>query len=238
MFVKITFYGYPDNDDGDGHFGTAVIAHRLQWQGRPRYVDQEERPYAGGIGTFDDPITAAASSANSVFPPGTLVYVPGLKKYFFLEDECASCDEEEWLDLWMETHAGSDPELVEWCESEWTEDDTLRRLVVIDPPPDLEVDPSPFIDASTGQCRQVLWWERPAAGRSQTSPNPADLVVTVSGTSVTGVNFGSLVSEWLRSGVMPSIFGFPAIAQSCNVVFRSRMACQRVDADSFLRIAS
>jgi hypothetical protein len=159
MFARITFYGYPDNDDGAGHFGTAVIAHRLQWQGRDRYVDGEGHPSAGGAGTFDDPITAAASAGNRFFPPGTLIYVTGLRKYFLLEDECASCMEEEWVDLWMESSSGSDPELVEWCESEWTEDDTLLREVTIDPPQELDVDVSPFIDPSTGQCRIVVWFD-------------------------------------------------------------------------------
>jgi len=25
LSLKVTFYGYPDNDDGEGHFGTNVI---------------------------------------------------------------------------------------------------------------------------------------------------------------------------------------------------------------------
>ena len=147
MFVKITFYGFPDNDDGEGHFRTAIIAHQLEWQGRPRYVDDGGLPFAGGTGTFDDPITAAASRGNRFFPPATLIYVPDLRKYFFLEDECASCFEEEWLDLWLESDQTSDPDLVEACESALTGDDSRLREVIIDPAPDLEVDLEPFLDA-------------------------------------------------------------------------------------------
>ena len=143
--VKITFYGYPDNDDGDGHFGTAIIAHQLLWQGRPRYVDDHGLPFAGGTGTFDDPITAAASRGNPFFPPGALVYVVDLAKYFLLEDECASCFEEEWLDLWMESDASSDPAMVEMHEREWTGDDVILREVVVDPEPDLDVNVAPFM---------------------------------------------------------------------------------------------
>jgi hypothetical protein len=143
--VKITFYGYPDNDDGEGHYGTAVIAHQLEWLGRSRYIDDREVPIAGGSGTFDDPITAAASNANRLFPPGTLIYVPDLKKYFLIEDECASCLEEEWVDLWMASDAASDPAIVEMYESEWTGDDAVLREVVVDPGPDLDVDVTPFI---------------------------------------------------------------------------------------------
>jgi len=159
MFVKITFYGYPDNDDGAGHFGTAIIAHALEWVGRRRHVDVNGLPCAGGIGTFDDPITAAASAGNQFFPPGTLIYGTGMRKYFLIEDECASCTEQEWVDLWMESNSGSDPAIVEWCESEWTEDDTLLREVVINPSPGLEVDGMPFIDPVTGKCRPVVWRE-------------------------------------------------------------------------------
>ncbi len=157
MQVKITFYGYPDNDDGERHFGTAVVAHQLEWQGRSRYTDEKGLPFASGTGTFDDPITAAASTGNRVFPPGTLVYIPGLKKYFLVEDECESCSDEAWLDLWMESNSASEAWVVEKCEREWTGDDTFPRQIVIDPPPDLEVDPSPFIDSSTGTCRAVAW---------------------------------------------------------------------------------
>jgi hypothetical protein len=149
MLVKITFYGYPDNDDGTGHFGTSIIAHALTWKGRLRYVDEEGLPRAGGTGTFDDPITAAASRGNHFFPPGTLLYIPEFRKYFFLEDECASCEKEEWLDLWIESNSASDPDVVEACESAWTGDENLPREVIIDPWPDLEVDPLPFLDAGS-----------------------------------------------------------------------------------------
>src|ERR1700737_1771289 len=79
MLVKITFYGYPDNDDGAGHFGTSIIAHALTWKGRLRHVDEEGLPRAGGTGTFDDPITAAASRGNHFFPPRTLPNSPALE---------------------------------------------------------------------------------------------------------------------------------------------------------------
>lgn len=149
MLVKITFYGYPDNDDGAGNFHTAIIAHRLDWLGRRRYVDENGLPFAGGSGTFDDPITAAASRGNRFFPPGTLVYIPDFQKYFFLEDECASCDEEPWLDLWLESNSTSDPDVVEARESALTGDETRPREVIIDPPPDLGVDPLSFLEADS-----------------------------------------------------------------------------------------
>ena len=40
-------------------------------------------------------------------PPGTLMYVPALRKYFVMEDDCEECDHNwkhgrKWhMDLWM-----------------------------------------------------------------------------------------------------------------------------------------
>lgn len=155
--VKVTFYGYPDNDDGEGHFGTNLIAHALQWQGRDRHMNRQGDPVAGGVGTFDDPITAAASEGNRLMPPGTLVYVPGLKKYFLLEDDCASCDAEEWIDLWMESNARSDAAAVKRCEEDWTGDDTAPREILINPPAGLDVDTRPFFDTRADRCNAVTW---------------------------------------------------------------------------------
>lgn len=106
LSVKVTFYGYPDNDDGQGNYGTDIIAHALQWQGRDRHKNAQGDAVAGGTGSFDDPITAAAGVGNTLMPPGTLVYIHGLKKYFLLEDDCADCSIEEWIDLWI----GATPE--------------------------------------------------------------------------------------------------------------------------------
>jgi hypothetical protein len=155
--VKVTFYGYPDNDDGEGHFGTNVIAHALVWQGHSRYVNADGDPVAGGVGTYDDPITAAAKEANKLLKPGTLVYVTGLKKYFFLEDECASCSTDMWIDLWMESNANSDAESVKECEYDWTGDDTKLRDILINPPSNLEVDHTPFYDTAADKCNPVTW---------------------------------------------------------------------------------
>ena len=158
VHARITFYGYPDNDDGQGHFGTSVIALALTWQGRPRNVDATGVPFAGGAGTFDDPITAAASAGNPIFPAGTLVYIPGLRKYFLVEDECASCTDAAWLDLWMESNIASDPDLVESCEWAWTGDPMREREILLHPPPDLDVDPTPFVDPVSGRCSTAFWW--------------------------------------------------------------------------------
>jgi hypothetical protein len=71
---SMTFYGYFDNSPP----GTA-IAHPVIHGG------------AGGVGTFDDPITfAVAPEVQNKVPPGTIMYVPSLQKYFIMEDDCTS----------------------------------------------------------------------------------------------------------------------------------------------------
>src|SRR3984957_523517 len=69
---SMTFYGYFDNSPP----GTA-IAHPVLHSG------------AGGVGTFADPITfAVAPEVQKNVPPGTIMYIPSLQKYFIMEDDC------------------------------------------------------------------------------------------------------------------------------------------------------
>jgi hypothetical protein len=71
---SMTFYGYFDNSPP----GTA-IAHPVLHSG------------AGGVGTFDDPITfAVAPEVQNKVPAGTKIYIPSLQKYFIMEDDCTS----------------------------------------------------------------------------------------------------------------------------------------------------
>jgi hypothetical protein len=71
---SMTFYGYFDNSPP----GTA-IAHPVLHSG------------AGGVGTFDDPITfAVAPEVQNKVPAGTKIYIPSLEKYFIMEDDCTS----------------------------------------------------------------------------------------------------------------------------------------------------
>jgi hypothetical protein len=71
---SMTFYGFFDNSPP----GTD-IAHPVLHSG------------AGGVGTFDDPITfAVAPEVQDRVPPGTIMYIPSLEKYFIMEDDCTS----------------------------------------------------------------------------------------------------------------------------------------------------
>ena len=153
---KVTFYGYPDNDDGSGHFGTNVIAYALTWQGHSRHTNAQGDPVAGGVGSFDDPITVAASQGNSVLPPGSLLYLPGLKKYFLVEDICGNCST-DWIDTWMESNAGNTATAVTQCENNWTGDALPNREVWLNPSSGLQVDTTPFFNVGTNQCNPVTW---------------------------------------------------------------------------------
>jgi len=71
---SMTFYGFFDNSPP----GTA-IAHPQIHSG------------AGGVGTFQDPISfAVAPRVQNKVPPGTIIYIPSLQKYFVMEDDCTA----------------------------------------------------------------------------------------------------------------------------------------------------
>lgn len=51
-----------------------------------------------GKGTFDDPNTFATAARDAgspaEFAPGTRIYVPEVRKYFVMEDQCYECGKE------------------------------------------------------------------------------------------------------------------------------------------------
>jgi hypothetical protein len=130
----VTFYAAYDNDPP----GSTTIAY-----------PNDRHPDAGGTGTFTDPLTLATDPR--VLAVGTIVYYPPLRKYFVMEDLCASCTE-RWeesrtphIDLW--TGAATDPGVLA-CEEALTPSDMVE--VEVDPPPDRPVDPTPLY--SDGRC--------------------------------------------------------------------------------------
>ena len=132
MFV--TLYGWPDNDPPGG-----AIA----------YPDIHST--AGGTGTYSNPITFATDADE--LAPGTIVYVPYLKKYFIMEDECAAC-EDDWsnglrhIDLWV-GGKGGDVNSVYDCEDSLTRD---SASVVVNPLSNKTVDTTPLFKSSTNTC--------------------------------------------------------------------------------------
>jgi hypothetical protein len=130
----VTFYGWPDNDPaGNG------IAYPKLHQG------------ASGTGTYADPITFATDPTE--YKPGTVLYLPYLKRYVIMEDSCAECIQ-DWktrkyhIDIWLESNGSFDSEVLA-CENTLTRS---KISVEVDPPPDRPVDATPLFDTKIGKC--------------------------------------------------------------------------------------
>ena len=65
---------------------------------------------AGGIGTYADPTTVAVGIVNNgpMIAAGTRFYIPNLRRYFMVEDTCASCATHVpsgaafWIDVYVD----------------------------------------------------------------------------------------------------------------------------------------
>jgi 3D (Asp-Asp-Asp) domain-containing protein len=133
--VYVTYYGWADNDPP----GKAIAYPKSSY---PSSKHEE----AGGSGSFDDPITFA--SDPRVFPVGTKIYVPYIKKYVIMEDLCASCSGNH-IDIWMESNNSFSSQLLA-CEDYWTKSKTQ---VEINPPNNRSFDSSLFFNKNNGECQ-------------------------------------------------------------------------------------
>jgi 3D (Asp-Asp-Asp) domain-containing protein len=141
--LYVTFYGWADNSPPG-----AAIAYPKSG-GFATLHDA-----AGGTGTLADPITFATDKAE--FPPGTILYVPFIKKYVIMEDDCVECDADYsgshklHIDLWMNSNASEDKNALIQCEDAWTRTTTN---VEASPPDNRAVTTAPLFDPSTNTCR-------------------------------------------------------------------------------------
>src|SRR4030066_1169513 len=97
--VFVTYFGWPDNCPA-----ATAIAYPVIHSG------------AGGVGTFNDPVTFAAKRGR--WPAGTKMYVPYIRKYIVLEDMCASCNDAQ-VDIWMNSDSRHENAVIELGEY-WT----------------------------------------------------------------------------------------------------------------------
>ena len=140
LTAKMTFYGSKDNCPPGGDIAYPNAQH----------------PLAGGVGTFEDPITfAGAPKAPGLVPGKTVIYSPSLKKYFRFEDICGECESDwskksEWhFDLWMGSDAVTPgPNLIA-CEDQLTKS---HATFLFDAVVGLPVDPTPLFNAEKLQC--------------------------------------------------------------------------------------
>jgi Domain of unknown function DUF11 len=92
--VYITFYGFNDNSC------TVESQHDCDDIAYPGLGPKKHTGATEGAGTYDDPITAAASdqgwetSGGATLSPGTIIYNPEVEKYFIMEDSCLECGDE------------------------------------------------------------------------------------------------------------------------------------------------
>lgn len=129
LSVYVTFYGSADNDPP----GSAAIA----FPGPHRK--------ASGVGNWADPITFA-TAYHATYPPGTRIYVPRLRKYFVMEDDCWCDQPTNHVDLWA-GGVGNDRGVVR-CEDRLTLDGFER--IVRNPDRHRAVDTRPLYTKAAG----------------------------------------------------------------------------------------
>lgn len=134
----MTGYSWYDNDPP----GSTAIAYPNVRKANP--------PGAGGLGTFDNPITMA--TVQGEWPQGTKFYSPNLRRYFIVEDTCYGCDNppsgaSTWLDVWVDGRAMSNS-AADQCMGKITK----VTAMVTNPPGNLLVVSG--LIASAGGCTQ------------------------------------------------------------------------------------
>ncbi len=122
---------------------------------------------AGGIGTFQHPITFASDKAE--FPVGTIIYYPSVEKYFVMGDSCGECTQ-DWsnphggpdggpglhhVDLWIGGKGADEFDVID-CEDALTQGKPngapLLTPVEVNPPSNLPVSTQPLYNDKTNKC--------------------------------------------------------------------------------------
>tara|TARA_Y100001958_G_C21206265_1_gene532319 strand:- start:320 stop:1405 length:1086 start_codon:yes stop_codon:yes gene_type:complete len=111
---------------------------------------------AGGIGTWDNPITLAASNKKSHnLSPGDCIYIKWLKKYFIWEDNCQECSEDGHFDLWLgtsEDNKGMNGQHLIDCEfALGVAKEAGEPQVILNPPNNLDVTTRLLYDSTNSE---------------------------------------------------------------------------------------
>ncbi len=131
----ITFYSAGDHDPP----GSREISN-----------PNKRHSQAGEIGTYSNPITMAGDPR--AVKMGTVAYYPALRKYFVMEDTCATCvaDWSESRRLHVDLWAGATiDDGIQACLLQLTPD--AASSIELDAPPGRTVNTTPLY--SNGQCR-------------------------------------------------------------------------------------
>jgi hypothetical protein len=126
----VTAYTWFDNDPVGDQIADPVLHRR-----------------AGGSGSYADPVTLAV--ADGLYPPGTRMYLPHVRRYFMVEDTCASCGQRPlWVDMWIDGRTGTKTDVQSCAEAL-----TGTFPIEIGPPAGRPVDPVPLFSGSG--CHQL-----------------------------------------------------------------------------------
>ncbi|HWZ89867.1 MAG TPA: hypothetical protein VNW92_13490 [Polyangiaceae bacterium] len=164
--VYVTWYGF---DDNSCDVETTHTCDNIAYPKSDGYPTKHNGA-TEGKGTYDDPVTFAASDAGDgesfggvTIAPGTIIYYAKVRKYFIMEDSCFECHT-EWdakkalhVDLWMgpsvpppgQTMFGAP--LIN-CEDDHTSGQAYHGVdtIIVNPPSDLPVDQTMLFDGT--QC--------------------------------------------------------------------------------------
>jgi hypothetical protein len=155
--VYITWYGFNDNScEVESQHTCSNIAYPKS-DGYPTKHDAAKE----GKGTYDDPITFATGArddgSHAVFKPGTRIYVPSVRKYFIMEDQCYECGK-DWdkrgvrhVDLWMGPQHKSNDGKLSHCQEKLTIGSVKHPtgVIIVKPAKDLPVDTHPLFTHDT-----------------------------------------------------------------------------------------
>lgn len=119
---------------------------------------------AGGVGTWNDPITFASSTKE--ISAGSKIWVPRVRKYFIMEDDCTECGQ-DWsghgpdggpglrhYDLWLGGKGGNPFDAIN-CEdalTNYNDQGPILEGVIANPPSNEPVDSTPIFNTKTGAC--------------------------------------------------------------------------------------
>jgi hypothetical protein len=146
--VFLTFYGFDDNDNGEGSYGTAVLSDPVI---HPLSTED--------LGTFDQPITFATDYRIAI--PGTIIYVPKVRKYFIMEDTCVECISDAdagrtRIDLYIGGNTVLQGDALIACQRSLTAPDYTDKII-LNPSSNWPVNPGKLFDPSTGICNRKLF---------------------------------------------------------------------------------
>jgi Fibronectin type III domain len=144
---------------------------------------------AGGTGTYADPITLAVGLTTQTqldYAPGTIFYMPDVRRYFIVEDSCGSvgtgCHVPPsngatiWVDRWIGGIAdGAQADVVN-CANFLTDDGGVLHTLIENPPSNLPVYPGSLYQ--NGSCTPVFGNGAPPP---PTAPGPPTSVGAVAG---------------------------------------------------------